>query len=157
VGARRLRLWGLAATYDRGDRALQPGEEEGVRPATEAATMAACSAEEGAAGLCLRPEAAEEEAVGRSTPRSCDREGGGGDAGEKTPRTSSLKVGEGERRPAGEADDEAEAVEPDISHNSLEEGMRGPAWWNPAWGSRDGRPRRRRAGRSAWRSCAGRT
>jgi hypothetical protein len=63
-----------------GDRDLQPGEEEGVRPATEAAAAAACSAEEGAAGLRLWSEATEEvgameEAVGRSTPRSRDQEG----------------------------------------------------------------------------------
>jgi hypothetical protein len=42
------------------------------------------------------------------------------DASEKTPRTSLLKVGE--RRPAGEADDKAEAVEPYISHSSREDG-----------------------------------
>jgi hypothetical protein len=50
------------------------------------------------------------------------------------PHTSSLKVGEGEWRPAGEEDDEAEAVEPDISQSSREEGMEGPGSVEPGAG-----------------------
>jgi hypothetical protein len=50
------------------------------------------------------------------------------------PRTSSLKVGEGERRPAGAEDDEAEAVEPDISQSSCEEGMEGTGSVEPGAG-----------------------
>jgi hypothetical protein len=40
-------------------------------------------------------------------------------------------VGEGERRPAGEAEDKAEVVELDISHSSREEGMEGPGSVEP--------------------------